>query len=102
MAQYLVLIYGEEKAYAEGEQGLFALGPQAGLDALAPLADDPALASYPYLPAARADFLRRLGQTAQARIAYGEACCSQKTRSSGATSPNGWQSAAADRPKRAR
>lgn len=51
----------------------FALGPQAGLDALAPLADDPALAAYPYLPAARADFLRRLGDTAQARIAYGEA-----------------------------
>ncbi|NUQ99898.1 MAG: RNA polymerase sigma factor [Streptomyces sp.] len=47
--------------------------PQAGLDALAPLADEPALATYGYLSAARADFLRRLGLRSQARTAYEEA-----------------------------
>ncbi|MFL6117378.1 MAG: RNA polymerase sigma factor [Catenulispora sp.] len=35
-------------------------GAQAGLDALAPLAAEPALATYRYLAATRADFLRRL------------------------------------------
>jgi predicted RNA polymerase sigma factor len=35
-------------------------GPAAGLDALAPLLADPALATYGYLSAARADFLRML------------------------------------------
>jgi RNA polymerase sigma-70 factor (ECF subfamily) len=50
-----------------------ASGPEAGLAALADLADEPALASYPYLPAARADFLRRLGRMAEARTSYEEA-----------------------------
>ncbi|WP_439660228.1 RNA polymerase sigma factor [Lentzea sp. HUAS TT2] len=48
-------------------------GPQAGLDALAPLLADPALATYRYLSAARADFLRRLGDWPQAMTAYQEA-----------------------------
>jgi RNA polymerase sigma-70 factor (ECF subfamily) len=48
-------------------------GPRAGLDALAPLLDEPALATYGYLSAARADFLRRLGRVAEARTAYEEA-----------------------------
>ena len=48
-------------------------GPQAGLDALAPLADEPVLATYPYLSAARADFLRQLGRMEEARDAYQEA-----------------------------
>ena len=48
-------------------------GPQAGLDALDPLGSEPALATYAYLPAARADFLRRLGRVPEARTAYGEA-----------------------------
>jgi RNA polymerase sigma-70 factor (ECF subfamily) len=48
-------------------------GPRAGLDALAPLLDDPALATYGYLSAARADFLRRLGRWPQAATAYEEA-----------------------------
>ena len=48
-------------------------GPQAGLDALDALRDEPALATYPYLSAARADFLRRLDRPADAREAYGEA-----------------------------
>jgi RNA polymerase sigma-70 factor (ECF subfamily) len=37
-------------------------GPQAGLDVLTPLLADPALATYGYLSAARADFLRQLRQ----------------------------------------
>jgi RNA polymerase sigma factor (sigma-70 family) len=48
-------------------------GPQAGLDALAPLLDDPNLATYGYLSAARADFLRRLSRWAEAAEAYQEA-----------------------------
>ncbi len=48
-------------------------GPRAGLDALTPLLADPALATYPYLSAARADFLRQLGQWRQAAEAYQEA-----------------------------
>ena len=48
-------------------------GPRAGLDALTPLLDEPALATYGYLSAARADFLRRLGNWAQALTAYEEA-----------------------------
>ena len=48
-------------------------GPQAGLDGLDRLAEEPTLAAYPYLPAARADFLRRLGRRVEARTAYAEA-----------------------------
>ena len=48
-------------------------GPQAGLDALTPLLAEPALATYGYLSAARADFLRRLRQWTQAADAYEEA-----------------------------
>ena len=51
----------------------FADGPQAGLAALDALADEPQLAGYHYTVAARADFLRRLGRTAEARAAYEEA-----------------------------
>jgi RNA polymerase sigma factor (sigma-70 family) len=50
-----------------------AVGPEAGLAALDALATEPVLATYSYLASARADFLRRLGRTAEARIAYGEA-----------------------------
>jgi len=48
-------------------------GPRVGLDALAPLLDEPALATYGYLSAARADFLRQLGRRAEAAAAYEEA-----------------------------
>jgi RNA polymerase sigma-70 factor (ECF subfamily) len=51
----------------------FADGPAAGLDALEALAAEPALATYGYLAAARADFLARLGRVAEARDAYEEA-----------------------------
>jgi RNA polymerase sigma factor (sigma-70 family) len=47
-----------------------AEGPQAGLEALDELAGEPALESYRYLAAARADFLRRLGRREEARDAY--------------------------------
>jgi RNA polymerase sigma factor (sigma-70 family) len=50
-----------------------AHGAAAGLAALDALSAEPQLAGYGYLPAARADFLRRLGRTDEAREAYGEA-----------------------------
>jgi RNA polymerase sigma-70 factor (ECF subfamily) len=51
----------------------FAAGPADGLTALDALAAEPQLAGYGYLSAARADFLRRLGRTTEARTAYEEA-----------------------------
>ncbi len=51
----------------------FAAGPAAGLAALDELATEPQLAGYGYLPAARADLLRRLGRVEEARLAYTEA-----------------------------
>lgn len=51
----------------------YASGPSAGLAALEPLLSEPALAGYAYLPAARADLLRRLGRATEARTAYEEA-----------------------------
>jgi RNA polymerase sigma factor (sigma-70 family) len=51
----------------------FAHGPAAGLVALDELTGEPQLAGYSYLAASRADFLRRLGRTDEARVAYTEA-----------------------------
>jgi RNA polymerase sigma-70 factor (ECF subfamily) len=51
----------------------FADGPEAGLREMDALLAEPQLAGYGYLPAARADFLRRLGRTDEARTAYEEA-----------------------------
>jgi RNA polymerase sigma factor (sigma-70 family) len=51
----------------------FAAGANAGLDALDALRDEPLLAGYSYYAAARADLLRQLGRTDEARIAYEEA-----------------------------
>jgi RNA polymerase sigma factor (sigma-70 family) len=48
-------------------------GPAAGLTALDQLATEPQLAAYHYLPAARAEFLHRLGRTDEAATAYTEA-----------------------------
>lgn len=45
-------------------------GPAAGLALLDPLEADPRLTQYPYLPAARADLLRRAGDRAGAAVAY--------------------------------
>jgi RNA polymerase sigma-70 factor (ECF subfamily) len=55
----------------------FADGPESGLVALAALNDEPQLANYGYLASARADFLRRLGRRAEARVAYEEALAQQ-------------------------
>ncbi len=51
----------------------FADGPERGLAELDALGLEPRLAAYGYLPAARADALRRLGRTTEAQLAYGEA-----------------------------
>jgi RNA polymerase sigma-70 factor (ECF subfamily) len=45
-------------------------GPQAGLDALAEVERDGRLATYRYLPATKADLLRRLGRYDEAASAY--------------------------------
>jgi RNA polymerase sigma-70 factor (ECF subfamily) len=50
-----------------------AEGPAEGLAALDELGAEPQLAGYGYLASARADFLRRLGRTDEARLAYQEA-----------------------------
>ncbi|MCU1657631.1 MAG: putative polymerase ECF-subfamily sigma factor [Pseudonocardiales bacterium] len=51
----------------------FARGPAAGIAELDALGDEPQLAGYGYLPAARAEFLHRLGRVDEARLAYQEA-----------------------------
>jgi RNA polymerase sigma factor (sigma-70 family) len=51
----------------------FSDGPAAGLEALEPLAEEPRLASYHYLAAARAEFLRLLGRDDEAALAGSEA-----------------------------
>jgi RNA polymerase sigma-70 factor (ECF subfamily) len=51
----------------------FAAGPADGLAELDALAAEPQLARYPYLAAARADFLTRLGRLGEARVAFEEA-----------------------------
>ena len=51
----------------------FAYGPAAGLVALDRLADDPRLATYPYLAATRADCFRDLGRHTEARPLYEQA-----------------------------
>ena len=48
-------------------------GPAAGLAAIDDLRDEPQLVGYSYTAAARADFLRRLGRTDEARTSYEEA-----------------------------
>ncbi|GAA5117040.1 RNA polymerase sigma factor [Pseudonocardia adelaidensis] len=45
-------------------------GPAAGLAEIAALERDPRLTGYRYLPAAKADLLRRLGRAAEAAAAY--------------------------------
>ncbi|WP_457945955.1 RNA polymerase sigma factor [Pseudarthrobacter sp. alpha12b] len=51
----------------------FAAGPAEGLAELDELGIEPQLARYPYLAAARGDFLVRLGRLEEARVAFGEA-----------------------------
>lgn len=51
----------------------FAVGYAEGLAELDALGAEPQLARYPYLAAARADFLTRLGRLDEARVAFEEA-----------------------------
>jgi RNA polymerase sigma-70 factor (ECF subfamily) len=51
----------------------FRDGADAGLGALAAVTSDDRLASYPLVPAVRADLLRRAGRRAEALVAYDEA-----------------------------
>jgi RNA polymerase sigma-70 factor (ECF subfamily) len=51
----------------------FARGPADGIAELDALGDEPQLVGYGYLPAARAEFLHRLGRVDEARLAYQEA-----------------------------
>jgi RNA polymerase sigma factor (sigma-70 family) len=51
----------------------FAAGPDAGLDVLDALRDEPRLAAYGYLAAARGELLRRAGRHDEARTALEEA-----------------------------
>jgi predicted RNA polymerase sigma factor len=44
-----------------------AFGPEAGLEIIDGLADDPALAEYHLLPSVRGDLLYKLGQFVEAR-----------------------------------
>jgi predicted RNA polymerase sigma factor len=44
-----------------------AFGPAAGLAIVDPLCAEPALATYPFLPSVRADFLAKLGRFAEAQ-----------------------------------
>ena len=48
-------------------------GPQAGLDALAALVDEPKMAGYHLLPGVRGDLLERLGRLDEARAEYEQA-----------------------------
>ena len=47
-----------------------AFGPAAGLEIVAPLRDDPALARYHLLPSVVGDLLSRLGRFEEARVAF--------------------------------
>ncbi|WEY41787.1 RNA polymerase sigma factor [Paraburkholderia sp. SUR17] len=57
-----------------------AFGPAAGLEIVEQLADDPALASYPWLPAAQGDLLARLGRRDEARAAFERAAAMTRNR----------------------
>jgi RNA polymerase sigma factor (sigma-70 family) len=46
------------------------IGPSAGLEALEPLADEPALTNYHLLPAVRADLLQKLGRFSEAKLEF--------------------------------
>ena len=52
---------------------LRAVGPEAGLALVDALAADPRLEGHAWLPAARADLLRRAGRLAEAATEYGRA-----------------------------
>jgi predicted RNA polymerase sigma factor len=47
-----------------------AFGPQAGLEIVEPLLDQPSLRNYHLLPAVRADLLFKLGRSSEARSEF--------------------------------
>ncbi|MGA8221766.1 MAG: RNA polymerase sigma factor [Candidatus Acidiferrales bacterium] len=47
-----------------------AFGPEAGLELVNPLQDDPAMRSYHLLPSVRGDLLKKLGRQAEARAEF--------------------------------
>ena len=47
-----------------------AFGPEAGLELVNPLQDDPAMRSYHLLPSVRGDLLKKLGRKAEARAEF--------------------------------
>jgi RNA polymerase sigma-70 factor, ECF subfamily len=47
-----------------------AFGPQAGLDVVDELVDEPSLKSYHLLPSVRGDLLAKLGRMAEARAEF--------------------------------
>jgi RNA polymerase sigma-70 factor (ECF subfamily) len=53
-------------------------GPEAGLDVLEPLLDDPSMGQYHLLPAVRANFLVKLGRTAEAKAEFERAAAMTK------------------------
>jgi RNA polymerase sigma factor (sigma-70 family) len=53
-------------------------GPEAGLNVLEPLLDDPSMRQYHLLPAVRADFLVKLGRTAEAKAEFERAAAMTK------------------------
>ncbi|CAM2196427.1 RNA polymerase sigma-70 factor, ECF subfamily [Paraburkholderia kururiensis] len=57
-----------------------AFGPAAGLEIVEQLADDPALASYPWLPGVQGDLLARLGRRDEARAAFERAAAMTRNR----------------------
>lgn len=57
-----------------------AFGPAAALEIVEQLADDPALASYPWLPGVQGDLLARLGRRDEARAAFERAAAMTRNR----------------------
>ena len=75
-ALYVVLGYLTPSPVVELNRAVavgMAHGPARGLEIADRVAGDPALASYPHLPAVRGDLLARLGRAAEARAEFGRA-----------------------------
>jgi predicted RNA polymerase sigma factor len=75
-ALYVVLEYLKPSPVVELNRAVavgMADGPARGLELADRLAEHPALASYPHLPAVRGDLLVRLGRMTEARAEFGRA-----------------------------
>ena len=58
-----------------------AFGPEKGLEVVAPLANEPILNGYPYLPGVRADLLFKLKRFDEARVEFEKAAALTKNAS---------------------